>query len=69
MTKIVTTPEDVVEMENTPAYLRKGVDLKDVTPSSESEVSHLSINDKSDEEGNNRSSLGSSNSFIHNNID
>ncbi len=69
MTKIVSTPEDVVEMENTPAYLRKGVDLKDVTPSSESEISHLSINEKSDEEGNNRSSLGSSNSFIHNNID
>ncbi len=69
MTKIVSTPEDVVEMENTPAYLRKGVDLNDVTPSSESEISHLSINDKSDEEGNKKSGLDSSNSFIHNNID
>ncbi len=68
-TKIAQNAEDIVEMESVPAYERKGVELNDVTPASESEVSRLSLGEEKDEEGNTQVNINTSNSFIHDNVD
>jgi len=68
-TKIAQNTEDIVEMESVPAYERKGIELNDVTPASESEISRLSLSEEEDEEGNTHINLNTSNSFIHDNVD
>jgi cell division protein FtsZ len=68
-TKIAQNAEDIVEMESVPAYERKGIELNDVTPASESEISRLSLGEEKDEEGNTHINMNSSNSFIHDNVD
>ena len=60
--------QNIDEIENQPAYKRKGVDLEDVEPSSE-----VSSTDQSrttlDVDDNNDIQLRSNNSFLHDNVD
>ena len=43
--------ERIADLENEPAYKRRNVTLDDVSHSSESSVSHFSINEEVDENG------------------
>lgn len=61
----VKKPNTIEEFENQPAYLRKGVVLNDVTPSSESQVSRLTLSDTDDK----KAEIKSNNSFLHDNVD
>ncbi|MEH0157196.1 cell division protein FtsZ [Limibacter armeniacum] len=53
--------EELKEKQETPAYIRRGIKLKDVPHSSESEQSRLNVNDKKDILGDNK--------FLHDNVD
>ena len=57
----VNEPEDLKEMLDVPAYLRKNVRLKDVPHSSEKNVSRYNLNDENQILGNNK--------FLHDNVD
>ncbi|MBE0649081.1 MAG: cell division protein FtsZ [Bacteroidales bacterium] len=56
---------NLYELESIPAYKRRNVDLPDVTPSSESQIHGLSLNEDS-EKG---LEIRSENSFLHKNVD
>jgi len=56
--------QEVDHMENVPAYIRRNVELSDVKPSDESEISRLSLGD-----GDSKGNLKSNNSFLHDNVD
>jgi len=53
------------EMEKTPAYMRRNVDLPEVNALNQSNVSRFSL----DSDTNNRTSLRENNSFLHDNVD
>ncbi len=55
----------IEELENVPAYKRKGVDLEEIPHSSESEISRTSLI----EEPNQKPELRTNNSFLHDNVD
>lgn len=59
----LNNPEVVNELENQPAYLRKGVSLDDVPHSSESNLSKFTLSDDEEPE------LKDKNSFLHDNVD
>ncbi len=59
----LNNPRTVNELENQPAYLRRGVHLEDPPHSSEKEVSKWTISDDEDPE------IRSNNSFLHDNVD
>ncbi len=59
----LNSPEAVNELENKPAFLRKGIKLEDLPNSSEPNLSRLTINDDNEPE------LRDNNSFLHDNID
>ena len=52
-------------MENVPAYIRRNVELSEVKPSNESEVSRFTLGEGPDSKGD----LRSNNSFLHDNVD
>ena len=54
------------ELENQPAYMRRNVELKNVTPSGESRISRYSLYE--DPETRNPE-LRSGNSYLHDNVD
>jgi cell division protein FtsZ len=58
----LNNPQTVVELENEPAYLRRGVRLDNIPHSSEQTMSHWSI-----DENDNLNTSG--NSFLHDNVD
>ncbi len=58
----LTTPKNVVEMENEPAYLRRGINLDDVPPAGEFAMSKWSISDDEPQ-------IRENNSFLHDNVD
>ena len=58
----LSNPQTIIEMENEPAYLRRGVKLDSVQHSSERMMSGWSI-DENDE------LRTSGNSFLHDNVD
>lgn len=58
-------PEGVNELHNQPAYLRRKVDMDDVKPSSEQNISRYSLFE--DEEK--RPEIRKNNSFLHDNVD
>jgi cell division protein FtsZ len=60
----LNNPEVLYEMENKPAYLRKGVRLEDVPHSSDQMLSNLTLNDDDDEP-----QILDNNSFLHDNVD
>ena len=59
------TPGEVEKMENTPAYIRRNVELSEVKHSSEPETAHYTLSEGKD----NKVEIKSSNSFLHDNVD
>lgn len=59
----LNNPEVVNELENQPAYLRKGLSLDDVQHSSESNLSKFTLSDDDEPE------VKDKNSFLHDNVD
>jgi cell division protein FtsZ len=59
----LNNPEVLNELENKPAYLRKGIALDNVEHSSQSNVSKWSISDEDEPE------IKDNNSFLHDNVD
>ncbi len=60
----IRTPQGLAEVENEPAYKRRNVELSDLKPSSESEVSRFVVGDDED-----KNSGIKNNSFLHDNVD
>jgi cell division protein FtsZ len=56
------TTEDLSEIENTPAYIRRGVALSDTPPADESNLSRYTLDSETGE-------MKSNNSFLHDNVD
>ncbi|MCB2221862.1 MAG: cell division protein FtsZ [Bacteroidetes bacterium] len=61
----IRTPQEIDEMEKTPAYIRRNIDLSDVSHSSESTVSRYTLGEGEDHKG----EIKSNNSFLHDNVD
>ncbi|MCD4663666.1 MAG: hypothetical protein K8R68_00245, partial [Bacteroidales bacterium] len=59
------SPNEIDELEKTPAYIRRNVELADVKPSSETEISRFTLSEGEDKEV----EINSSNSFLHDNVD
>jgi len=59
------SPEEIDQMERTPAYLRRNVELSDIKHSAESEVSKFTLG----EDGDNNGEIKTNNSFLHDNVD
>jgi cell division protein FtsZ len=60
-----SNPKKVIELENKPAYLRRGVNLDDVPESDEQELSNWSIN----AEVGAQPKINEQNSYLHDNVD
>ncbi|MBO6517141.1 MAG: cell division protein FtsZ [Bacteroidia bacterium] len=65
LSKSANTAEGMEEMENVPAYKRRGVKLNNTLHSSESEISRTSLIDEPD----NKPEIKTNNSFLHDNVD
>ena len=59
----LNNPKTVIELENEPAYLRRGVDLDDVPHSQDQAYSKYTISDDDEPE------ISEGNSFLHDNVD
>ena len=59
------TPNEIEELESTPAYIRRKVELNDVSPSSETTASRYTLGESED----NSPEIKSNNSFLHDNVD
>ena len=59
----LSNPQTVIELENEPAYLRRGVVLDDIPHSAENMMSKWTISDDEEPE------IQSNNSFLHDNVD
>ena len=55
-------------MENVPAYKRRNVELDEVNPSSESDVSKYTLWESEEDNGGKRTGLSDNNSFLHDNV-
>lgn len=60
-----SNPKKLIELENKPAYLRRGVNLDDVPDADEQEISNWSINGEVGEEP----TINEQNSYLHDNVD
>ena len=61
----IKTPEDMEELEHKPAYERRGVILKEESPSDENIVSRFTLS----ENGDKKVEIKGNNSFLHDNVD
>ena len=68
-TQKLRSPLGLNEMENVPAYKRRNIELDDVNPSSESEVSKYTLWESEEDNGEKRTGLSDNNSFLHDNVD
>ena len=68
-TQKLRSPLGLNEMENVPAYKRRNIELDDVNPSSESEVSKYTLWESEDDNGEKKTGLSDNNSFLHDNVD
>ena len=59
------TPDQIEELESTPAYIRRKVELSNVQHSSETEISRYTLG----EDENKQTEMKTSNSFLHDNVD
>jgi len=59
------TPSEIEELETTPAYVRRNVELNDVSHSSETAVSKYTLGENDDH----NPEIKSNNSFLHDNVD
>lgn len=62
-------PGRISDLENEPAYKRRNISLDDISHSSESSVSHFSINEELDDNGERKIELRDDNPFLHDNVD
>ncbi len=65
LSKTANSQEGMEELENVPAYKRRGVKLANTTHSSESDISRTSLVDEPD----NKPEIKTNNSFLHDNVD
>ncbi len=68
-TQKLRSPLGLNEMENVPAYKRRNIELDDVNPSSESQISKYTLWENEDNNGEIRTGLSDNNSFLHDNVD
>ena len=68
-TQKLRSPLGLNEMENVPAYKRRNIELDEVNPSSESDVSKYTLWESEDDNGEKRTGLSDNNSFLHDNVD
>jgi len=59
------SPREIEEMEKTPAYIRRNIDLPETRHSSDSEISRFTLGEGDDNLG----EFKSNNSFLHDNVD
>ena len=59
----LSNPQNIVDLENQPAYLRRKVHLDDVPPSSDEEMSRWTVSNEEEPE------FKSGNSYLHDNVD
>ena len=59
------SPQEIDHMEKTPAYLRRNVELNEVKPSSESEISRFTLGEGTEGSGD----LKTNNAFLHKTVD
>ena len=64
-TEVLKTPSGIVELEKTPAYLRRKIELDDIPHSSDNNSSRYTVSKKDGKNG----GLRSNNSFLHDNVD
>jgi cell division protein FtsZ len=69
LTNPLQTGKNLREYENTPAYLRRKVELDDTAHSSESQVSRFTLSEEEDETGKKSTGIRPNNSFLHDNVD
>ena len=62
-------PGRISDLENEPAYKRRNITLDEISHSSKSSVSHFSINEEVDENGERKIELRDDNPFLHDNVD
>lgn len=65
MSMKMNSPSGIADLENQPAYVRRNVQLNNVTPSSEIEASRYTLG-KDDEDN---TEIRTNNSFLHDNVD
>ena len=68
-TQKLRSPLGLNEIENVPAYKRRNIELDEVNPSSESDVSKYTLWESEDDNGEKRTGLSDNNSFLHDNVD
>jgi cell division protein FtsZ len=69
LTNPLQTGKNLREYENTPAYLRRKIELDDTAHSSESQVSRFTLSEEENEEGKKSTGIRPNNSFLHDNVD
>ena len=62
-------PGRISDLENEPAYKRRNITLDELSHSSESSVSHFSVDETVDENGERKIELRDDNPFLHDNVD
>jgi cell division protein FtsZ len=65
LSKTANSQEGMEELENVPAYKRRGIKLAKTTHSSESEISRTSLVDEPES----KPEIKTNNSFLHDNVD
>ncbi len=68
-TQRIKKPGEIADLENTPAYKRRNVQLDDVPQASESNASRISFQEEVDEDGAKRVEIRTDNPFLHDNVD
>ncbi|MEZ5195425.1 MAG: cell division protein FtsZ [Bacteroidales bacterium] len=61
----IRTPHELEELENTPAYLRRNVELKEIRHSSDTVISRFTLGETEDKQP----EIKSGNSYLHDNVD
>ncbi len=59
------SPSGIADLENEPAYMRKNVNLENVTPSADLEISRYTLSEGDE----NNAEIRSNNTFLHDNVD
>ena len=68
-TQKLRSPQGLNEIENVPAFKRRNVELDELNPSSESDISKYTLWESEDDDGEKRTGLSDNNSFLHDNVD
>lgn len=69
LSSMLKSPSGIANLETEPAFKRRAIDLDEVTPSSESQVSRFTLSESEDQDGDKKVDIKSNNSFLHDNVD